>query len=113
MHRSALRWLVRANQLALSGARDRLRAPTPLLHRIFAGLARGAGDNSGQGTPASGGSPFPAFSPELILMRIRSLTLAAGLAALCVLCASGQDAAKRPEYAGPTADGFLLPNGWR
>src|SRR5262249_58788777 len=46
-------------------------------------------------------------------MRIRSLPLAAGLAALCVLCVSGQDAAKRPEYAGPTADGFLLPNGWR
>jgi YVTN family beta-propeller protein len=46
-------------------------------------------------------------------MRIRYLTLAAGLAALCVLCVWGQDTQKRPEHAGPTADGFLLPNGWR
>jgi hypothetical protein len=44
-------------------------------------------------------------------MRIRFLPLAALLAALPILGLTAQD--KKPGYAGATADGFLLPNGWK
>ncbi len=46
-------------------------------------------------------------------MRIRVLTLAAILAAVSVLALPAQDTKKRPTVAGPTPDGFLLPNGWK
>jgi hypothetical protein len=46
-------------------------------------------------------------------MRIHHLTLAASLAAFSVLCLVAQDAQKPPATAGPTTDGFLLPNGWK
>src|SRR4051794_18895533 len=43
--------------------------------------------------------------------RIPTLTLAAALAAT-LAAAPGLDAQEAPRYAGPTATGFLLPNGW-
>jgi YVTN family beta-propeller protein len=46
-------------------------------------------------------------------MRTRLLPLAAALVALPLLGLAAQDAEKRPTFPGPTADGFLLPNGWR
>jgi YVTN family beta-propeller protein len=46
-------------------------------------------------------------------MRIRLLPLAAVLAALPFLGLVAQDTPKKPGYTGPTADGFLLPNGWK
>ncbi|MGL4551998.1 MAG: bifunctional YncE family protein/alkaline phosphatase family protein, partial [Gemmataceae bacterium] len=46
-------------------------------------------------------------------MNSRLLSLAAALAAVPVLGLAAQTPAKTPAYAGPTADGFLLPNGWK
>src|SRR5262245_5526352 len=50
---------------------------------------------------------------SVFLMRIRLLTFVLALVALPLLGLAAQDAEKRPAFAGPTADGFLLPNGWR
>jgi YVTN family beta-propeller protein len=46
-------------------------------------------------------------------MRTRLFTLAAALIALPLLWLSAQDTEKRPAVAGPTTEGFLLPNGWK